>query len=200
MRRQIPWAKVTLATGLAIAGMVGPASRATAVAPTLTAVRGQLRLLFADWDLNGDGYLDKEELAKAFRGPSAKPFDSPKPAKKDGAGAEIKGGGKDKKPDYKSYPDYLFLTQLDENDDKRISKKEWETWAKDYARGLRDFLKAQDQVQKAKARLDAATTLTSRRRALSSMRRYQKTLLALQKKQMAMDKKIYQAMTVVGKR
>jgi hypothetical protein len=203
MRRELTLLKVVLLLALAAGDLVVAERTARAAAPTLATIRGRLRLLFADWDVNGDGYLDKEELAKAFRGQGAKPFDQERAGGKDKGGEGIKGGAKDKpsarKPDYKSYPDYLFLTRLDANGDQKISKKEWETWAKDYSRELRDVLKAQDQVQKAKARAEAATTVAIRRRALLALRRYQRALLALQKKQNAVDKKVYQAMTVAAK-
>jgi hypothetical protein len=56
----------------------------------------QFRALFDAWDLNKDGYLDKEELAKAFRGPKAKPFDYVPPPKA--------GSDSDKDPPAKDAP------------------------------------------------------------------------------------------------
>src|SRR5262249_3205072 len=114
---------------------------------TVTAIRNQLRVVFNDWDLNGDGYLDKEQLAKVFRCTNAKPYDYENPSKgvkgdKDKKGGDKKNSNKpSKKPDYKTYPDYLFLIQLDENGDKPIRRKEWETWGKAYATEVKNYIK-----------------------------------------------------------
>src|SRR5207237_9653651 len=90
-----------------------------------------------------------------------------------------------KTPDYKTYPDYLFLIQLDENGDKRISRKEWETWAKAYGTELKNFVKVQEQVQKAQARYNNATTSSSKKRAYTSWQRYNGQVQALPKQQKA---------------
>jgi hypothetical protein len=175
---------------------------------SLTAIRGQLNDLFAAWDLDGDGYLDKEELAKAFRGADAKPYDYKKPprAKKDDA-KDNKDAAKDKqddkeptkdkstsKPDYSSYPDYLFLKQLDTDEDEKISKKEWNAWAKGYARQLKIVVDARLALADAQARLNAATTRAAQRKALNDLKRLNNQLVALNKKMASFEKKLLKAM------
>jgi hypothetical protein len=129
---------------LALAPLPAAAVRAADV-PSSTTIRGQLRLLFKTWDLNDDGYLDREELAKAFRGPKAKPYEPPprdksednKDPDKDKDKGEAKApagkGDKPDKPDYAKYPDYVFLIEVDENGDGKVSRKEFETWARAYS-------------------------------------------------------------------
>jgi hypothetical protein len=85
-----------------------------------TLIMGQLRLLFDRWDKNKDGYLDPGELAKAFRGASARPHNG------DGNVPSDKLAAK--------YPDYQFLIQLDQNHDGKISLVEFEDWARSYAK------------------------------------------------------------------
>jgi Ca2+-binding EF-hand superfamily protein len=128
------------------------------------------RALFDQWDLDKDGYLDKEELAKAFRGSDAKPYDYKKP-KKDGDPSDTKDDAKkddakkddtkkddtkkddakkdEKKPDYSKYPDYNFLVQLDQDGDEKISRHEFLSWARD----LSVQLKQQADQQMALAQL-----------------------------------------------
>src|SRR4051794_24343409 len=73
------------ALSLALADKPARAQEGKAVDPPGTSgIMARYRLWFAATDANKDGKLDKEELAKAFRGPNAKPFDyvpPPKPAR-----------------------------------------------------------------------------------------------------------------------
>src|SRR4051812_7443550 len=49
--------------------------------PGTALIMGALREWFANADLDKDGFLDKDELAKVFRGPKAKAYDyKPDPA------------------------------------------------------------------------------------------------------------------------
>src|SRR5262245_48747205 len=43
--------------------------------PRTTTTMNQMRGLFARWDTNKDDFLDKKELAIAFRGAGARPYD-----------------------------------------------------------------------------------------------------------------------------
>lgn len=86
-----------------------PLSRAAAADTPAhnNAVQNNLHAQFTKYDVNKDGFLDEEELAKAFRGPSAKPIED-----KVGA-AETHG-------------DHIFLKRWDANKDGRISRAEFE--------------------------------------------------------------------------
>jgi hypothetical protein len=222
----------------ALALVAAPAGRIElqAATPTVTlgAIRSQLGQLFASWDLNGDGFLDKEELAKAFRGPSAKPFDYKKPENQKAASPSLsflpsavltstpslassfsvaqpysaslalvayfarpntdKPAKPSKPVDYTNYPDYIFLKNLDKNGDEKISKKEWDAWARDYSRQLKALQDLQNKILKAQQRLAAAATIASQRKAQAELKKLQKDLAAFSKKMAAYEKKLQQAM------
>ena len=73
---------------------------------------------FDKWDKNKDGFLDAEELAKAFRGANAKPI-------------EDKAGAKD------VHPDHQFLATWDKDKDGKISKDEFEKYEEKLIADLR---------------------------------------------------------------
>jgi len=138
---------------------------------------GQLRLLFDAWDVNKDGYLDKQELAVAFRGKGALPYDHAETKKKlaEEKKAEKDDSKKDdseksekdkatsdkdkpkdkpsKTPDYSKVPDYQFLVQLDTDKDDQISREEFMTWARDYAVQLRDQADMLKEIKKTQDQL-----------------------------------------------
>jgi len=116
----------------------------------------RFRDIFDTWDRNKDGTLDKEELAKAFRGADAKPYDA------------------DKTREPTSFPDYNFLIQLDTGGDKQISRDEFESWARDYAVKLKQYNDALENVKDTQTRLTRASNrgqIARLKRELDSARR-----------------------------
>ena len=158
--RLLPAVVVVLAAGPALA------------APSASQIAGQLRVWFEKNDLNNDKSLDKEELAKAFRGPKAKPYDAPRPETKTSTlktdpKADPKPEDKDAKdatpadpgstpvesnltpPDskkYARYVDYQFLQSVDTNKDGKVDKAEFEKWAKGYSNAAAKYVAQQQKM------------------------------------------------------
>ena len=107
-------------------------------------IQSQLRGLFAASDTNKDGFLDKDELARAIRNPKAKAYDftpEGKPARPFGP------------RDFDKYPDFAFLCRVDRDNDGKISRDEFEAWAYDYAEFLKKDKDNRDRIMQAQLRL-----------------------------------------------
>jgi hypothetical protein len=139
----------------------------------------QLLANFDAWDTNHDGYLDKAELARAFRGPQAAPFDA-RPATGRGGKAVPRPVGPTAtvllvipppappvnyalaelltRTDLRkhSLPDYQLFTLVAKPGQARISRKSFTTWAKKYSRSAGKVLKAEQALQKAEAKVQKA--------------------------------------------
>ncbi len=99
----------------------------------------QIREAFDKMDLNEDGSLDRAELAKAFRGPGAKPLPEPK---KDEKKEESTDPAKKPAPSAQSkFPDGAFLEKFDADDDGKVSFGEYDD-------GLSEIIAEQMEQQK----------------------------------------------------
>jgi hypothetical protein len=110
------------------------AALATAAPQKDPQVEAQLHALFNKWDLDRDGFLDKEELAKHFRGPKAKP--------PEGDLYDDKGNLTPLFYQAKTkYPDLIFLWSLDKDMDGRINWSEFEQNGQAYEAALKQQFK-----------------------------------------------------------
>ncbi|HEV3263360.1 MAG TPA: EF-hand domain-containing protein [Gemmataceae bacterium] len=166
------------------------------------AIMGQLRTLFKQWDLDGDGYLDKEELAKAFG--YTKPFDYKRPSKdsdKDADKAKDADKDKDKpasKPSYSARPDYQFLVQLDKDNDEKISYDEYLNWARTYAVQLKKVSALQAKITKAEARLEQQLSQKARRQAQSNLNRLRRQIAKMNGQAAGFDRYLRKVMKGAG--
>jgi hypothetical protein len=182
----------------------------------------QLQARFGVWDTNNDNVLDKNELAKAFRGPKAQPYDKlvkvdfpvppppppQPPAEKkvrrmslvllclprpslfvNAAVAElltepVKSTKVISPPpiiapppiNYTALPDYVFTSMVSKNRDGKISKQEFEAWAREYARMLDNHEDTQQAVKTASQRLQNAKTADARKKAQIELQQHQREL------------------------
>jgi hypothetical protein len=123
-----------------------------------TPVEKRLKAEFDALDLDKNTFLDKEELAKAFRGPKAKP---PTQGMYDDQGRLTKTYYEAKT----KYPDLVFLWAADKDNDKLVSWPEY----RDYELKV---LAAQKQMQQALQR----SLQSIRRRTSTASRRHVRTV------------------------
>lgn len=117
-----------------------------------------VRNYFESVDKNKDSFLDREELAKVFRGPRAKPVGDP-PAQglgdgKDEPDAEkpeaAKPAAKGKTParPMRIMPEDDFIKTWDSNKDGKISLHEFEHWGELFEKEMKEVQNFQQQLQR----------------------------------------------------
>jgi hypothetical protein len=129
---------------------------------------GQLRALFAEWDQNQDGFLEREEVVVGFRDLAKRPDPrrSGKASKK-----AAKGGAKT--------PEAEFLARVDLNGDGIVNRDEYLNWAREYAVLQKNVVAAGKRVAKTEARLLTNLKATSRIQAEADLMAQRQELVRL---------------------
>jgi hypothetical protein len=144
----------------AAAALAAPAPK---IAPTggNAQVDAQLRVMFDKADANTDGFLDRDEIAKAFRGPRAK---------------APTGGIYDDKGNFtplyyqakQKYPELVFLWAADKDGDNQLSWDEFRQYGEAYAASIQHQQQAMQQAMQNAYRQAARSVRTSRPRRTTS--------------------------------
>src|SRR5437660_1271271 len=130
---------------------------------------GKFRSLFDAWDLNKDGFLDKEELAKAFRGSNAKPY-----VKSPGTIESVRAIAR-------KFPDHDFLVQLDQDGDGKISRTEFMDWARSYVKDMNKVHDGQQSVSQKEKRLKDTLPADEKKKLTEELKQERKALTDMQK-------------------
>jgi Ca2+-binding EF-hand superfamily protein len=134
-----------------------------------TALMGKFRSLFANWDLNKDGYLDKGELARAFRGADARPYEP------------TTGSTLSAKTVARRYPDHEFLIELDQDGDGKISRTEFMDWARSYVGDLKKVNEGQDRIGRKEKQLKGDLPAAEKKKLTEELKQERKALADLRK-------------------
>jgi Ca2+-binding EF-hand superfamily protein len=168
---------LSLVIGLLLVVLVGASaddkkSRSTRRDPAgLTVQMGRFRSLFAEWDLNNDGYLDKAELAKGFRGANAKAY------------APAPGSSASHKSIAAKYPDHEFLIELDQDHDGKVSRAEFMDWARSYLKAPSHAKQSQAKINQKEKQLKSNLSAEEKKKVTDELKA-EKQALAEQKKEL----------------
>ena len=186
-----------LAAGLMLTLTAAVSAQEKPDPPGPTIFLSRYRAWFNLADADKDGSLDKDELAKAFRGASAKPYDYVPPPKDEKDTSEKDKSTPEKpepKKDYSRYPDYLFLIQLDKDNDEKVSRAEFESWAVDLAVQLKSQIEAQQRLLQLQQRAEAPKLKAAEKKKLElELKREREAYHKLQQKVQRLEKHFQEA-------